>query len=325
MTPEEIKQSIDLANYIRSCGIELRPHGKNDLIGHCPFHDDNDPSLVITPSKQLFHCFGCNKAGSVIDFAMHYHKTDLKEAINNLTKHLGANPQKSSVPSSVLPSVVKPILSPERANQLLQRVVTFYKKTFTDTSEGRQYLESRGITDAGLFSQHHMGYCNGTLTDILPGDRSIHDELKELGILLENGHERFTGCVVFPVFDTEGNITTLYARHTEPDRKQHMFLPDRSKGLWNIAVIKTYPEIILVESIIDALSVQMAGHNNVVAINGSTLQNSNGENRPAKRSWCTKNYSSFRWRRRRQNCSRSAKRNIIESFRLQEYRSSTQL
>ena len=69
MTIEEIKKNIDLAEYVRSCGIELTKHGRNDLKGLCPFHNDTNPSLIITPSKGLFHCPSCGAGGSVIDFA----------------------------------------------------------------------------------------------------------------------------------------------------------------------------------------------------------------------------------------------------------------
>ena len=78
---EQIKQQIDLADYVRSCGIELTKHGKNDLKGLCPFHNDTNPSMIITPSKGLYHCPVCGKGGSIIDYASDYHNTNLKITI----------------------------------------------------------------------------------------------------------------------------------------------------------------------------------------------------------------------------------------------------
>ena len=95
MTTEDIKQHINLADYVRSCGIELKPHGKNDLVGRCSFHNDDTPSLVITPSKQLGHCLGCNKGGSVIDFVMLRESVDVKE---RLTFYLSIMAIKSAKP-----------------------------------------------------------------------------------------------------------------------------------------------------------------------------------------------------------------------------------
>ena len=142
-------------------------------------------------------------------------KVDIKHAIdilnqfaagtNGINRTLSPPTKESAVaPSGDGGTKEKKTLSPERANQLLEKVISFYEKTFADVPEGRQYLESRGITDAGLFSQHRIGYCNGTLTNILPATGTIRDELKELGILLDNNSERFTGCVVVPVFDDVG-------------------------------------------------------------------------------------------------------------------------
>ena len=278
MTAEQIKQSISLAAYVRSCGIELKVHGKNDLVGLCPFHKETKPSFILSPDKNLFNCPGCGKGGSVIDFVMLRENVELKEAIEILTKYVNTNGISKTNPFSAKEK--KKTLTPERSTQVLEKVISFYEKIFADVPEGRQYLESRGITDAGLFSNHRIGYCNGTLTNILPEKSPIWEELKELGILFDNNRERFIGCVVVPVFDVEGNIVTLYGRYTSTNSvkntKAHMFLPDRSKGIWNIPTIKTYPKVLVVESIIDGLSVQMAGHHNVVAISGNSSFN-NGE------------------------------------------------
>ena len=66
---DTIKQSVDIAPFIRSCGIELKQSGKS-YQGYCPFHEDSkSPSLSVTPCKQLWQCFGCGKGGDVIDFA----------------------------------------------------------------------------------------------------------------------------------------------------------------------------------------------------------------------------------------------------------------
>ena len=277
MNADDIKKAIDLAEYIRSRGVVLRKRGK-DLVGLCPFHKDTKPSLVVTPSKRLWHCLGCGAGGSVIDFVMKLDGLDVRGAIEKLGGPVPA-PQRPPAPEDPAPAV--PALSPERANQLLERVVSLYEKTFADVPEGRAYLESRGITDAGLFSAHRVGYCNGRLPELLPSDGRLKEELAALGVLLPGAHERFTGCVVFPVLDADGGLTTLYGRFTgDPSSskdsaatrgdKRHLFLPNRPTGLWNAAAAKTYGELILVESVIDALSVIMAGVGNVVSIQGTT-------------------------------------------------------
>ena len=261
----QLKKNVSVAELCRSRGIELQPHGRKDLIGKCPFHEDKNASFIVSPDKNLFHCMGCDAAGSVIDLVMKLDGLTFKDAVQKLIAStsvvcLATEPVKLSERSRVLP---------EKANSLLERVVSVYEKSFSEVPDGKAYLEKRGITDAGLFSRHRVGFANGRLKELLPKDGNVRDELKTIGVLLDNGQERFKDCVVFPVLDAAGQITTLYGRFTEDGHKRHVFLPDRSTGLWNAIAMKTYSEIILVESVIDALSVMMAGHQNVIAIQGT--------------------------------------------------------
>ena len=269
---ERLKQNVSLTELCQARGIALLPHGARDLIGNCPFHKDKTPSFIVSPAKNIFHCMGCDAAGSVIDFVMQADGLDFRAAVDQLLVSAPTIRRASSVTSGCsAPSVSKtPVtVPPERANQLLERVVAIYEKTFAEAPEGRAYLEQRGLTDAGLFAAHRAGYANGRLKELLPKDGQLKEELKALGVFLDNGQERFAGCVVFPVYGPDGELVTIYGRSTGTGTKRHLFLPERPAGLWNAAAVKTYPEIILVESVIDALSVMMAGHRNVLAIQGT--------------------------------------------------------
>ena len=269
---ERLKHNNSIEELCRVRGIDLKKHGNRDLIGKCPFHEDDTPSFVVTPGKNLFHCLGCGAGGSIIDFVMKADGLDFKEAVQKLlaSTKLVRPASDASRHDEVKPETPqRQALPVEKANALLERVMTIYQKTFAESPEGRKYLEGRGITDAGLFIRHRVGYANGTLKDLLPKDGQLKEELKALGVLLDNGHERFAGCVVFPVFDPDGRITTLYGRFTGMAPKRHLFLPERPTGLWNAVAVKTYPEIILVESVIDALTVMMAGQPNVIGIQGT--------------------------------------------------------
>ncbi len=259
---ERLKRNISIEALCRERGIDLKKHGARDLIGKCPFHEDENPSFVVTPDKNLFHCMGCDAGGSVIDLVMRLDKIDFKEAVQRLLTSTGLVRTAAELPKR------QPV-APEKANTLLERVIAVYEKTFAEVPEGKAYLEQRGISDAGLYGVHRIGFANGRLKDLLPSDGTVREELKAIGILLDNGHERFAGCVTFPVFGPDGRLVTIYGRFTGAEPKRHVYLPDRSTGLWNSAAVKTYPEIILVESVIDALSVMMAGHRNVIAIQGT--------------------------------------------------------
>ena len=76
-----IKTDVPLRELVEGQGIKLKRHGQNDLVGLCPFHDDKNPSLVITPSENLFHCLGCGAGGSVIDWTMKTQHISFRHAV----------------------------------------------------------------------------------------------------------------------------------------------------------------------------------------------------------------------------------------------------
>jgi DNA primase len=168
----------------------------------------------------------------------------------------------------------QPKVAPQRANLLLERVVGLYAQGFEELPEGRASLDRHGIADARLLSRHRVGFAGGKLGDLLPRDGRLQEELKTLGVLLDDSRERFAGCVVFPVFDAEGSLTTLCGRFVGSGppptscatAAPYCFLPGRPKGLWNAPALKTCSELILVEPVLDALSVMVAGHANVIAV-----------------------------------------------------------
>lgn len=289
---DRLKKNISILHVTAGYGIELKPHGRSDYIGRCPLpgHTDEEPSFIVTPGKNLWHCMGCDKGGSVIDLVMELDGIDFRGAVQKLITSSGlvslgvsssTTEKEKTAPRHAEASTKAgktPSVSPERAAQLLERSINVYEKNFANCPDAVKYLEQRGITDAALFTRHRIGYSTGKLSDILPDNGGIRDDLKMIGVLLDSKHERFTDCLVFPVLDVEGQITTLYGRHLDTSEdsvpsvvksSRHFFLPGRSTGIWNEAIIKTYADIIIVESAIDALSVEVAGFPNVIAVQGT--------------------------------------------------------
>jgi len=258
-----IKQGVDLVPLMQSCGIELKQVG-NNLRGFCPFHEDSNPSLTVNRKDNLWNCFGCDKGGDNIRFVQLYDDISFDKAVDKL---------KGYFPGGKLPAVITKQpeqakqIPEEQVQQLLARTLTVYDRNCVEAP--RNYLAKRGITDLAFLNLYGVGYSNGKLTDILPSEGGILEDLTILGILNEKGLERFNNCLVFPVFDIDKNLTTFYGRSTKEGDKRHLFLPNRSTGLWNIAIIKSYSEIILVESILDGFSVAMAGFQNVISCQGT--------------------------------------------------------
>lgn len=265
---EAVKNKIDLKDYIEYRGIELKKNGKG-YIGLCPFHNDKNPSLSVTPERQLWQCFGCGEGGDIIKFVELFDKIDFKKAYEKLT---GSGPKQSpealKINSSVKNEKQKPALT-AKLQKIFNRVIEFYHTTFTESPEPKDYLLRRGIDNNTLFSDYKTGCSNGTLLNVLPNDGDIIDQLKEIGILNDKGTEFFYGCVTFPLYDPGGNPAGMYGRRINFKGADHLYLSGKRDGLFNWQTVKTHKEIILTESIIDSLTLINAGIKNTVPCYGT--------------------------------------------------------
>ncbi len=265
---ERLKREVDLATLVRSKNIELKPHGSKDLIGKCPFHDDDSPSFVVTPSKNLFHCMGCGAAGSVVDFVMKYDGVSFRHAVEILREAKG-------LPRGEPPPKLEPPVSFDADDQaLFKQVLDYYHERLLATPPALAYLEKRGIGREEV-EAFGIGFADRTLGLRLPTRDSakgeaIRTRLQKLGLYRESGHEHFNGCLVFPVRDAEGGISEIYGRRIGKQKSgiYHLYLPGPHRGLFNASAFES-PEVILTESVIDALTFWNAGLRNVTCIWGT--------------------------------------------------------
>ena len=171
---EQIKSANELARVVAERGIEVKRRGKS-LVASCPFHEESTPSFTITPSKGLFHCFGCGVSGDVIGFVSRYEKIPFRRALETLARRAGLPltevmkerprllPKKSA--TSKAPTAPSP--------GLLSRVVEHYHKTLCEREDAQEYLRGRGLTDAQLALDFQLGYADGSLLKLVPkGERS---------------------------------------------------------------------------------------------------------------------------------------------------------
>jgi len=284
---ERIKRETDLAQLVRARGVELKPHGK-DLIGLCPFHDDHQPSLVVTPSRGLWHCLGaCSTGGSVIDWVMKTEGVSFRHAVELLRAGVpslaAASPgglvKESSVRRLPLP------LDPDASDgELLRQVVAYYHETLKASPEALAYLEKRGINDPQAIDRFSLGYANRTLGLRLPlknrkTGKDLRERLQALGILRESGHEHLVGCVTIPILSPSGDVLGIYGRRisdsVQPGAAPHLYLPGPRRGVWNVQTLAESKELILCESLIDALTFYCASFPNVTTaygVNGFTTE-----------------------------------------------------
>ncbi len=274
-----IKQEVSLAGLAERQGIELKRHGA-DLIGLCPFHDDKNPSLVISPEKNLWHCLGaCQTGGSVIDWVMKRDRVSFRHAVELLR---GEAPGVVPVESARKPAAGKdqnlsPLAADKDDQALLRQVIEHYHETLMQSPEVLAYLEQRGLNNPELIEQFRLGFANRTLAYRLAGKKSkagreVRGQLQKVGLLRQSGHEHFNGSLIIPVLDAEGNVLEVYGRKITTGLRKgtplHLYLPGPHRGVWNVEALAEHDEIILCESLIDALSFWNAGYQNVTASYG---------------------------------------------------------
>ena len=281
---ERLKREVSVERLAEARDIKLHRHGA-DLLGLCPFHADHSPSLVITPSKNLWHCLGaCNMGGTAIDWVMKANGISFRHAVELLRADylpLAAFPV-HPVKQSTVPKLPPPVARNADDRALLVQIVDYYSRTLKQSPEALKYLASRGLQSSEIIDRFKLGFANRTLCYGLEGKNRVagaelRGRLQKLGILRESGHEHFNGSVVVPVFNASGEVVEMYGRKITAKLREgtplHLYLPGEHRGVWNEEALIASKEIILCEALIDALTFWVAGHRNVTAsygVNGFT-------------------------------------------------------
>lgn len=284
---DNIKRNVDLLRLVRSQGYDVKKHGTKDYVISCPFHEDKTPSCVITPKENLFHCFGCGEAGSVIDWVMKTQGVSFRHAVELLRNQMGDGSlemgAKHKQPKPVVKTGTVRQLDPSLAaskndQQLLQQVVEYYHQCLLESPEALAYLQKRGLYHPELIKTFKLGYANRTLGYRLPQKnrvegKAMRERLQAIGLLRGSGHEHFNGSLVVPVINPHGLITEVYGRKIRDDLRKgtplHTYLPGEHQGVWNRSAIEQCEEIILCESLIDAMTFWVNGVKNVTASYGT--------------------------------------------------------
>ncbi len=275
---EALKRDISIRRLVESRSVKLRGRGDN-LMGLCPFHDDKEPSLVVSPKKNVWHCLGaCKTGGSVIDWVMKAEGVSFRLAVEMLKKQSPSLVAKTPVTAPKLEAVIEP---DEPDAVVLGRVVSFYHQTLKESPEGLSYLEKRGLMHPEVVDRFRLGLANRTLGYRLPlknrhAGASLRGQLERIGIYRESGHEHLCGSLVIPVLAEDGTeVLELYGRKIRDNLRKgtplHLYLPrrpDGRRGVFNHVAFSASKDMIVCESLIDALTFWCAGLRHVTAAYG---------------------------------------------------------
>lgn len=250
---EALKEGVDLAAVMAGYGVELKPKGKS-LVGHCPFHDDEKPSLSVT--GKLWQCFGCQAAGDVLSFLQLKEKVDFPGAVALLRNWKGApDPQEGERRS-------------QRA-EVMERMAHLYHQSFWESSEAQAFLTARGLDDRDTWQAFRVGYCDGSLAQRFAGNGPAAETLRATGLVREDGQEHFRGCLVVPLVHPERGVVGFYGRRLAGgDNGRHFYLPGPRQGVLNWVALKSSSRLYITEGVLDALSLWQAGIREVTCLHG---------------------------------------------------------
>ena len=272
---ELIKSKLNIVEFLRSY-LTLTPAGKN-FKALCPFHGEKTPSFMISPERQIWHCFGCGLGGDVISFVMRYENLEFPEALRFLAEQVGVE-LKSVSPAQ------------QREFGVLYDIhieaVKFYEHALRENKEAIEYLKNRGLTGETA-KEFGLGYAAGgeALTLHLIKQGFAVSDLVRAGVSFKNKsglhRDRFQKRIVFPIANSVGKIVAFTGRalgKTSPEVPKYLNSPEspifvKSKILYgfdkakrNILETRT---ALLVEGQMDFLMAWQSGVENVIAVSGT--------------------------------------------------------
>ncbi|MEA3513049.1 MAG: DNA primase, partial [Campylobacterota bacterium] len=266
---ENLKSHLDVVDII-SQFIELKKSGAN-FKACCPFHGEDTPSFVVSPAKQIYHCFGCGVGGDSIKFVMEYEKLSYPETIEKLASMVNVSLEYDNNFKKQDTSII------DKTNQ-------HYQKLLTHNDEATLYLKNRGISDFSI-EKFEIGYAsnsNDTINFLKTSFLNIADA-KEFGIVDtgQNGlYSRFIERIIFPIYTLNGSIVGFGGRTISGHNAKYINSPqtklfNKSKLLYgyNLAKESIYKQknIIITEGYLDVIMLHQAGFTNTVATLGTAL------------------------------------------------------
>ena len=267
----EIRNNTDIVEVISNY-VNLTKSGKN-YFGICPFHDDNHPSMSVSPDKQIYKCFSCGATGNVFTFVSQFEHISFIEAVRLLGNKLGYEIKENTS---------------KRNNKTSYEIYDLANKFFQNninTSLGRNainYLHDRKINDE-MIKKFGIGLSlnKNKLTEVLENKKYPLNKLIELGLTTESGNDFFQNRITFPIWNLEGEVVAFSGRiYNTTDNSKYVNSKESiifKKGniLYNYHNVREFTKkndkVILMEGFMDVIRASSVGINNCVASLGTSV------------------------------------------------------
>jgi DNA primase len=221
---QKIRDQINLVELVSEY-VKLERTGKN-YKGLCPFHTEKTPSFHVSPTLNLFHCFGCGASGDAFSFLMRIEGISFREAMRRLAKRAHIELSTEALPSEAPDEL-------ERLRKLVSAANSFYRQCLKDNLTAQQYLSARGLT-AETVETFELGYApdgwDYLLRYLQQRKFSLRDA-EEAGLLKarEDGrgyYDRFRNRITFPIHDASGDVIAFGARTMGNEEPKYLNSPE---------------------------------------------------------------------------------------------------
>lgn len=277
---EQIQQRSDIVELV-SGYVSLKRAGRN-FKGLCPFHQEKTPSFMVSPDKQIFHCFGCGVGGNVFNFLMRLERLEFPEAVECLAEKAGIDITRKDKEDNALHDRTKRVL---RANELALGFYELSLKKADDSSTIQNYIRQRHLNPETL--QHlKIGYAPAEWDGLLKyaEGKISPEELEQAGLVItkQGGdyYDRFRHRMIFPIFSAKGECVAFGARVLDDSLPKYINSPETPVyrkghhlyGLYGASSeIRKRDEVIVVEGYMDLASLIQQGIGHAVAVLGTAL------------------------------------------------------
>lgn len=281
-TVQEIFETVNIEDVVQDF-VSLKRRGTN-LTGLCPFHNEKTPSFSVSPSKNIFKCFGCGRGGNAVNFIMEHEQFTYPEALRYLAKKYNIEIEEEEV-------------SEEYKEAQQQRdslyIVTDYAQSFFKhqllhddygRSVGLSYLKERGFSEATI-EKFGLGFAPAggkTFTDAALKKGFKLDFLQKAGVTSKSGYDFFRDRVQFPLHNLAGKVLGFAGRILTQKKKAPKYINTPESDIYNKRKflygfyfakqqIRVLDQCLLVEGYTDVISMHQGGLENVVASSGTSL------------------------------------------------------
>ena len=275
---ERVRETSDIVDII-SRYVDLKQRGLN-FFGLCPFHSEKTPSFSVAPSKQIYHCFGCNNGGNVFSFIMEYQKVSFPEAVKSIADYYNIPIQldKENIKTELFSSLY----------EIHELAVKFYHNNLfsQNGSEALSYLHNRGLKD-DIIKKFKIGYSNKSWDKLIlhcKGKGFTKSQILKSGLFTHSDKgifDRFRHRIMFPIFHSSGRPIAFGGRTLDQNEPaKYLNSPEtplykKRNVLYGTHIVRDAvlrsKHVVLVEGYMDFLKLYQNGIKSVLALSGTSL------------------------------------------------------